>query len=314
MRFPLWLAFGLLFCTSCDSEAPGGPGSGTSSKGASTDKPVVLTTFYPTTYFAKRIAGDLAEVRCPLPADADPIFWKPSEDALAACQEADLVVANGAKLEKWIEQVSLPASRLVKTAAGFRDQWVRFEEATTHSHGPEGEHSHVGVDGHTWLDPQLAILQSRAIADALIQLRPEHTAEFEAGFASLEKDLQELHAGFAALGAQPEGEFLYASHPAYNYLAKRYGWRIVNLDLDPEAMPTEQSLAQVRQRLQESRGRHLLWESDPDPAIVGALRELGLQSMAVSPCEGTPDAGSPDYLAQMRASIVSISAAFASGE
>ncbi len=33
---------------------------------------VVLTTFYPTTYFAQRIAGDHLQVDCPLPDGADP--------------------------------------------------------------------------------------------------------------------------------------------------------------------------------------------------------------------------------------------------
>ena len=311
MRFPLWLVFGLLLCASCGD---GSTGSGTPSAGSSNGKPVVLTTFYPTTYFATRIAGDVVDVRCPLPADADPIFWKPSAEAVASYQAADLIVVNGAELEKWVGQVSLPASRVVETAAGFRDQWVRYEEQTTHSHGPEGEHAHVGIDGHTWLDPQLAILQSRAIADALIELRPDHTAAFEAGFASLEQDLQELHAGFEALGTLPEGEFLYASHPAYNYLQERYGWRVVNLDLDPGEMPSEQSLADLKQRLQKDRGRYLIWEGEPDPAIASALQELGLLSLVISPCEGAPDAGDLDYLAQMRENIDRLAVAFDSGK
>src|SRR5262245_38391727 len=37
----------------------------------------VWTTFYPTTYFAKRIAGDTVKVVCPLPESEDPAFWKP---------------------------------------------------------------------------------------------------------------------------------------------------------------------------------------------------------------------------------------------
>ena len=204
MRLPLLLMSGLLLCSSCGEQ----PRSDTALRlRALQHRPVVLTTFYPTTYFAQRIAGQHADVRCPLPAAADPVSWKPSQDVLAAYQSADLIVTNGARLEKWVGQVSLPSARVLKTAARFHEQWVRIV-LTTHSHGPEGEHSHYGVDGHTWLDPRFAILQSRAIADALIELRPDHAADFEAGFASLEKDLMELHAAFEALADQPAGESL----------------------------------------------------------------------------------------------------------
>ena len=51
--------------------------------------PEVYTTFYATTYFTERIGGDRVKVVCPLPADADPIYWKPDSEAIAAYQLAD---------------------------------------------------------------------------------------------------------------------------------------------------------------------------------------------------------------------------------
>ena len=39
-------------------------------------RPLILTTFYPTTYFTQRIVGDYCDVECPVPNDADPIFPK----------------------------------------------------------------------------------------------------------------------------------------------------------------------------------------------------------------------------------------------
>lgn len=80
-----------------DGNAPdsgGDPGSG--------GKPVVFTTFYPTTYFAQRIAGEFAEVVCPLPEGADPIFGHPEADQVLTYQAADLVIVNGASFEKWV--------------------------------------------------------------------------------------------------------------------------------------------------------------------------------------------------------------------
>ena len=269
-------------------------------------KPQVLTSFYPTLYFTQRIAGDGVEVACPLPDDADPIFWKPDAAALARLQGADLVILNGAEFEKWVAAVSLPASRVVSTAASFRDQWLEYENAVTHQHGPEGEHSHEGVDGHTWLDPWLAMAQAEAVRDALKVANPESAASFDRGFAELKRDLEQLDRDLKELLPATPSPIL-CSHPAYNYLARRYGWKIHNLDLDPEAAPAPATVEEIRGVLTKFPAKVLLWESDPTSATVETFhRELGLTSVVFSPCELLGNdalrAGN-DYLSVMRENI-----------
>jgi len=38
------------------------------------------------------------------------------------------------------------------TSAGFADEIIVIEDGQTHSHGPEGEHSHNVTASVTWLD------------------------------------------------------------------------------------------------------------------------------------------------------------------
>ena len=75
-------------------------------------------------------------------------------------------------------------------------------------------------------------------------------------------------------------------------------------------MPSQPAVAELKQRLEKVRGRFLLWESAPDSAVLAAMQDLGLRSLVFSPCEQAPAPGAPDYLAQMRASIASLAAAF----
>ncbi len=279
-------------------------------------KPTVYTTFYPTTYFAERIAGDRVDVVCPLPDDADPIFWKPGRDVVQAYQTADLVIANGARFEKWIERVSLPTATLVSTAEPFHDRWIELETEVVHSHGKEGEHSHKGVDGHTWLDPILAASQAREILLALKRVCPGYESDLEARFTALEADLLALDGQFRALGRVADGTWLYASHPAYNYVARRYGWPVVSLDLDPEEMPADEAFAATKARLEEKPARFLLWEGPPLPAIAKRVKdELGLESIVFSPCESL-DAEArqrgEDYLDVMKANMERVQIAFPS--
>jgi len=107
---------------------------------------------------------------------------------------------------------------------------------------------------------------------------------------------------------------LLASHPAYNYVARRYGWNIKNLDLDPQQMPDNESLDEIRTLLKEHPARFILWESAPDPAIAARLEaELELTSVVFSPCElhsaADRDAGL-DYLSVMRQNIQNLAQVF----
>jgi zinc transport system substrate-binding protein len=291
-----------------DAETPTTPAGG-----GARAKPVVYTTFYPTTYFAKRLAGDDARVVCPLPDDEDPIFWKPDEETILAYQGADLIVVNGAEFEKWVPRASLPESRVVDTAASFSEGWVTFEKAVEHSHGPSGKHAHEGIDGHTWLSPVLAKAQSARIMGALMQLLPDSEARLRVmeRHAALDADLDDLDARFQSLTKDYDGHALLASHPAYNYVARQYGWRVLSLDLDPGAMPDDAAFDEIRALLAETPARHILWESAPQADIAARFRrELGLESIVFSPCETPPDDG-VDYVARMNENLDDVAPALA---
>jgi len=295
---PRHLAWTLIAAVAaCGGDDPNDPGT-TAARGT----PVVCTTFYPTTYMARRIAGDRADVVCPVPADADPIFWKPTREAVARYQKADLIIVNGAEFEKWVATASLPQSRVVDTAHSFRDKWIEFKSASAHKHGPAGEeHSHAGIDGHTWLDPQLATIQARAIRDGLIRLVPDAEAEFRRRCDALAQDLDALHEELLALNV---AEPLFTNHPAYNYLARRYGWTVVNFDLDGEFPPTDAQLEEIKAKKKEHPGaRIMLWEGAPEEAVAKAVADAtGLKSIEFSPCEGPPD-DDGDYVVAMRVNI-----------
>jgi len=299
------IACPLVCLPGCGSEEPSKPAQ---SQTDNTEN-VVLTTFYPTAYFARRISGGLVPVDCPVPEGEDPIFWQPDRSVLERYRNAKLVVLNGAEFEKWALNASLPSSRLVNSAAPFKSELIKFDSGVTHSHGPAGEHSHQGVDGHTWLDPNRAITQAGEIAKGMTAAWPEHADAFAANLANLTQDLTELDAAFKEITPRLAGVKLLASHPAYNYLAKRYGWTITNLTLDPEEGVTGEAMEQIAEAIGNHEGKTiLLWESEPsEGGFTG-----NFVSVVFSPAElpGTgPDPISPDYLQIMRANIDRLNAA-----
>jgi zinc transport system substrate-binding protein len=281
---------------------------------AADDKPEVFTTFYPTEYFVSRIAGDLVGVRNPVPEDADPIVWEPSREDLQAYQQADLIILNGAGFEKWAQSATLPEERVVDTAEPFESDFIVYEDAVTHSHGSVGEHTHEGVDGHTWLDPHNAKVQAAEIKEALAERFPEHGPAFEEGYEALASDLGSLDQTLSSYKDSYDGKPIFASHPAYNYLAKRYGWNVDNLDLDPEEMPSDETFAEIKARQAHHPAEYIVWEGEPAPEIARRFEdELGLESVTFSPVELLSDeqrAAGVDYLGVMKENLERIEPIF----
>ncbi|MCB9540160.1 MAG: zinc ABC transporter substrate-binding protein [Myxococcales bacterium] len=296
----LGLALSLVAC----KDAPEAPRDAAPPSGPLT----VAATFFPVAAFARRIAGPKVKVIQPLPADADPSRWTPTDDVVAALQGADLVLANGAGFERWLDAVTLPRARLVRTAEPFRAAWIRRPDAPTHTHGGAA-HTHGGLDGHTWLDPLQARQQAAAVRDALIAARPVLKATFEDGFDALAADLDALD---AALRALPVKQPLLASHPAYDYLARRYGWTVHNLDLDPEHAPDAAALkALTDARATAPTATILLWESAPTPAVRAAVDAAspGLQHVVFAPVEAVEKPEETDFVAEMHGNVGRLGAA-----
>lgn len=255
-------------------------------EGEKRGKPMVLATFFPVYFLTNEIAQDSIDLSCPLPDGADPIFWRPSDADITHLREADLIVANGAGFERWVKNISLPTSRVLQSASSLSDDFIYIKETTSHNHGVGGKHSHAGLDGHTWVDPVNARAQAQAILDGLIRLLPNREDDFRRRHQLLDKGLSTLAKKFEALGKSVQGVPLLASHPAYNYLARRFGLNLVTLNLDPGSKLSPGSMKIVKQALKGHEAKVILWESEPHPEIVTQLQaEFGVKCVVFSPLE-----------------------------
>ncbi len=296
----------------CAIAACGGPASETAADGGAqppveSDAVVVFTTNYPLAYFARRIGGDWVSVEFHAPPGIDPAYWSPSPEDVAAYQGADLVLLNGAGYEGWVAKTSLPDSKLVNTSAGFEDMYIVAEEAVLHTHGPEGEHEHENVAFTTWLDPVLAIEQARAIRDALAAQLPGAEADLQEGFAALETDLTEIDARLEAWAADRSGQPLLASHPVYQYLARRYDLNLRSVHFEPDELPTTGGWRGLAARLEGHEAEWMLWEASPlDETRELLAGEYGVGSVVFDPCGNRPESG--DYISVMLANVESLEA------
>jgi zinc transport system substrate-binding protein len=276
------------------------------------DRLVVYTVNYPLQYFAQRIAGEHADVVFPAPADVDPAFWQPDATTITAYQQADLILLNGAGYAKWLDRVSLPRRRLVTTAAGFAADYIETAGTVTHSHGREGSHSHAGTAFTTWLDFGQAVMQANAVRDALSRLRPLHAEVFAANARALETDLLGLDARMQAIVYAAPGTPLVASHPVYQYMARRYGINLEAVMWEPDTLPGAAQWLAFERLLKDHPAGWMLWEGDPIQESIERLQQHGVQSIVFDPCGNAPGEG--DFLDVMSSNLRRLDRVFRSDD
>lgn len=263
---------------------------------------------YPLSYFATRIGGEDVEVIFP-EMDGDPAYWVPTAEDVAIFQAADLILLNGADYAKWLHKVSLPAAGMVHTGDALTGDLLELGDQVTHTHGPGGAHEHVGFAFTTWLNPQFAVPQARAIKDALVIKRSDLGPGFVERFAALETDLMELDRRLEAITASHPDRPVVFSHPVYQYLQKRYGLNGVSVHWEPDAIPTAEQLAALKAELEKHPAKWMIWEGVPSAASVQQIEELGLGSVVFDPCGNTPASG--DYLSQMQNNLEQLARVYA---
>lgn len=257
----------------------------------------VRTASFPMDWLTERIAGDFVSRKRLLPAGEDAGRWQPSGVLVAGLAEVDLIVANGAGLEVWMNTASLPESRVLYTGDGA--DLIELA-VSTHSHG-DGEHSHTQIDPHTWLDPMVLTHQAEAIRTSLIIADPSHAQSYASAFTVLEEELVALDRDMAeALGALKASKVA-TDHSGYNYLVRRYGLTARAFDLDPNEPPAKVDVDALIAWWGSDSPPVLFWRGPPSAAVVSAF-PTEAQHVVVDLLD-QPVEGGYDYLLQAKANL-----------
>ena len=263
---------------------------------------------YPLRYFAERIGGEHVKVTLPVPADVDPVYWKPGVGDIGAYQQADLILLNGAGYAKWVSKVSLPRSKTVDTSRRFKEQYITTEETVTHSHGSEGEHAHEGLAFTTWLDLTLAAKQAEAVAEALARKRPQQKELFRANHQALAQDLLALNSRIEAIVSSNTIKPIIFSHPVYEYFEKAYGLNGKSVHWEPDQKPTLHQITELNEILADHQAEWMIWEGEPITSARKVLETMGIQSAVFDPCGNVPAEG--DFLSVMQHNISNLELVF----
>ena len=206
------------------------------------------------------------------------------------------------------EKVSLPYSKQVNTSKRFKANYIHIKKAVNHQHGPGGEHSHAGIVFTTWLDFSQAIAQAKVVTEAFARKRPDNKDTFERNYAGLEQDLAAIDRSLSSLTKNFDEKPLFASHPVYQYFARRYQLNIQSVLWEPDVEPDQEQWLQLQSMLNLHKTKWMIWEGEPAANTTSRLQTIGIKSVVFDPCANKPNEG--NFLSVMQSNLNNLQSVF----
>ncbi|HEU4823598.1 MAG TPA: zinc ABC transporter substrate-binding protein [Nitrososphaeraceae archaeon] len=231
----------------------------------------VVASFFPLYDFARHVGGNKVNVTTMVPVGVEPHDWEPTTQQIQGLLSADLLVYNGAGIDKWADKIETKLK--VNASEGL----------------PLLTDDHRNHDPHTWLDPLLAKRQVELIRNGLIKADPQNTDYYIQNAQAYLDQLDSLDAKIESeLSTCTKTDFL-AFHSAFSYFSNRYGLhQHTILGEDPEGEIRPQNLERLV-NFAKQYGIHVIYSEDlldPRNAQVIADEIPNGKVLVLSPIEG----------------------------
>ena len=147
----------------------------------------------------------------------------------------------------------------------------------------------------------MAARQAEAIFKALSRKDPIHKADYIKNFEGLKRDLQSLDDRMKGISVLKPALPVVASHPIYQYMARRYNLNMKMVMWEPDADPGDDEWKFMGNILKNHPAAWMVWEGKPLADSVGKLKDMGVAGVIFSPCFSKPEQG--DFLSVMKQNI-----------
>jgi len=299
----------LVCCKGRAGEAPGAKGGFR-----------VLTTVLPIYVFtmnvAKGVPGVTVDVLIP-PEQSGPHGYEPTPSDMKKVDEADLLIANGLRLETFLDRIKSVKPGLKVVFASDRIQPMPDvpEERSweTGQSGEEGD-EHGPYNPHVWVSPYLAAVEVANISFALSTSDPNNAGLYRTNAAAYNAMLGSLGVDMKKSLTGIKNNRIVTVHNAFDYFARDFGLDVVAvLRVDPESEPRPGELARISDRIKSLAVAAIFTEPQFSTKIADVLaKETGVPVYELDP----GDFGKPSldfYQRIMRKNLESLKIALGIG-
>ncbi len=258
----------------------------------------------------QQIGGEWVQVETLLPPGSDAHQYTPRPQDSVMLSKAQLVFANGAGLEVFLQPLLENAGATAQLIEVSKDvPLLRMEEEPNDGTSAQEEHA---ADPHTWFDPNNVLIWVDTIVQALSQADPTHAAEYRQNAEAYKAQLRELDAWIRDQVAQipPENRKLVTDHRVFGYFAQRYGFEQVGTviaSFSTEASPSAQELAALEEAIRAYGVKAIFVEEIGNQALAEQVsRDTGVRLVTLYHDLGPAGSEVDTYLKYMRYNVTEI--------
>lgn len=276
---------------------------------------VIVTSFYPMYILTQNVAAGIDGVTVQNMAEQNVgclhDYQLQTRD-MVTLEGADALVINGGGMEQFMDKVlTLRADLPVINASEGIEMLPSVSE---HDHDDHDDHDHEGevMNAHVWLDPSLAMVQVRNIAEGLANADPDHADAYRSNAEAYILKLEQLKAEIAEQLAPYAGREIITFHEAFTYFAEAFGLYVAGvIATEPGEEPSTRDIADTCDLVNTLGIRTLFVEPQyPQKAAQTIARETGASIYTLDPCV-SGDGSKESYENIMRENAKVLTEAFA---
>ena len=260
-----------------------------------------------------QIGDDIIDLTILLAAGVDPHTFEATPRDVATIADAHIVIANGAGLEAFLEELLENAGG--NTPVVHASYGITFRDMDTSHHEPETEaqeheteeHLHEGIDPHTWTTPTNVMIFVRNVVSALSALDPANAETYEANAEAYTMQLEEIDLWSQEMIERipEENRKLVTDHAVFGYYADRYGLEQVGAvipAISTAAQPSARELAALEKAIKEYEIKAIFVGNTVNPSLSEQVaNDSGTQLvMLYTGSLGTEGSGVESYLDYLR--------------
>ena len=217
----------------------------------------IVTTIPPLAFFIENIGGEKVEIETLVPPMGNPHTYEPTHKQMSILSRADLFVKAGSGIEfelLWME-------RLIDLNSGMpvcdSSESIHLIDMADNEHEEEeesGHHHHHHKDPHIWLSPGNAVMMSKNILGAIIDIDPHNSEYYENNCRRLINNLQSLKKDISNRLKNVKNRQFYIFHPAWGYFARDFSLTQIPVEYSGKE-PTPARMANLIKRARKENIR-----------------------------------------------------------
>mgnify|MGYP003351940734 CR=1 FL=1 len=176
----------------------------------------------------EQVGGPYVHVTSLLSGYENEHTYAPKPSDLIAVRKARVLFEVGIGLEIWVSSLVKNAGSPSLVVVTTSDGIGLIRDHVDHDSTQPSDHQHAnGGNPHVWMDPESVAAMLRHITETLITLDPIHAGEFRNNQAGYLRQLDQLKNELSDRVKKLADRRFIAHHPAWPYLARRFGFDIV---------------------------------------------------------------------------------------